>query len=322
MTRVSHWAAIVATLCLLPSVATAEMIEATATFADGKGSFKYTYSGNVTTDNTVNNVVDAFKGMAGENWPAGWEFGYGGSVSVEHKVLGSGDTGYNLLVDGNYLSSSTNYTGTSTRHAGAWRDYLGVIDPGDPHTIQFTVRIDETAFATNFSTTNDRYEIHDRKDYAYGTTTNAYVYGSAYSTWGVTVVGNNKQWRVRSATGDVDTGVSVTPGTAYKFTLDFDPAAGANGLFDVKIETGGSTAFSGSGYGLNTAASDDVHGPYSKQTTGRLLFSTFLNKDSGDSNNTRLWSIDDIHITQVPEPTTLAMTLGILLMSLIGRRRR
>jgi hypothetical protein len=110
----------------------------------------------------------------------------------------------------------------------------------------------------------------------------------------------------------VDTGVLMTfenQHLPYTFTLAFNPAAGTNGTFDVTIFNGTSTVFTGTGYNLGTCPSDDEHGPYTRQTTGNLLFAEIGMKDSGDSTNNRLWSIDAIHATGTAPPAPGGMTL-------------
>jgi hypothetical protein len=250
-----------AALLAMPPSVPAEMLPiVTATFADGKGWYRRTTSGTV-TQNNVNTVVDAFRGKAGGGWAAGWGLGPNtSSTEMTWQVLGEGDTGehsisYNKLVDDNYLSYRMYYSGTSSRHDGLWRDYDGEggIDPSAPHAIQFTVRIDENIAGNNFSDATDRYEIHDRKTFQTSATgsTDQYYWNTSYSTWGIGLRGTlyDKAWWVASGTSQIDTGVTVTQGTPYTFTLVFDPENGtSNGTYDVTIASGEDTLYEGSNF--------------------------------------------------------------------------
>ncbi|NLE39638.1 MAG: PEP-CTERM sorting domain-containing protein [Pirellulaceae bacterium] len=307
---------VLAVLLALPLVATAETI-VTATFADGKG----------TSAAPVIDVVDAFTGMGGNGWEAGWTKLKGGSSSEDHAVLGEGDTGYVELVDANYLQYRFNTASGSTRHSCIYRDYAdgGLINPAADHSIEFTIRIMENLTTNRFNGKDDRYDIHDRQFAG-----SSYTYASAESTWGISVVGNVKEWQIKSVNYDeqgvatdvsTGTGITISQNTPLSFKLDFNMSAGSNGTFDVTITSGETEMYSGTGFGLGKAP-NGVGGPYERETTGRLLFTGFANNDSSEGTNYRNWDLDDIRITQIPEPTALAMILGLALAAVGVRRRK
>jgi hypothetical protein len=326
-----------ALLLAMPAILAAETI-VPATFADGKGSFTAT-NGPITTDNTVNNVVDALMGMAGEGWKAGWGYGCGGSSTLTETVVDVNDTGYAQLVDANYLQYRFSTAATSSRHSCLYRDYETYQDlsPDADHTIEFTIRIMENLASTpgtsgRFRHSQDKYEIHDRQFSGA-----SYTYAASECTWGVSVSGDNKKWQIKSVTYDefgtptaisTDTGITISQNTPLSFKLDFDMSAGYNGVFDVTIKNAATQEqlYAGTGFGLSQAVNA---GGYSRETTGRVLFTGFANNDyvtgsSGtrEGTNYRSWDIDAIKITAIPEPAAVAMCLGMLLMALARHRRK
>jgi hypothetical protein len=329
------WLLVIPAILLIPTFVYAEMI-VPATFADGKGRLKAGTGSTITIDTTVDNVVDAFNGMVGNGWTAGWISPYhDSSVYIDHVVLGSGDTtprAYKQLVDGNYLSYQAKINNTSSaRTAALSRNYTGTggIDPTEDHTVQFTIRIDEDPAGTNFGTSDDRYQIHDRV-YTTDGATSVSGFSASAATWGICVYGApasgmptgiNDQWIIYDAVagGYVDTDITVVGGTnatPYTFTIDFHPEAGTNGTYDVKIANGTTTLYDHDGFGLSTAS-----GTYSHQVTGYFDVSVVGKKESGNTDNNREFSLDDVKISQVPEPTSLTFMLGMLFAALMPRRR-
>jgi hypothetical protein len=314
----------------LPALATAETI-AVATFADGKGDI-YSVSGALTTNNSVDTVVDAFTGKAGGGWANGWQWRCGGSSTLTEKVVGMGDGGYVQLVDANYLQYRFSTASSSSRHSCIYRDYSPDVMSDVDHSIEFTVRIMENLASTpgttgRFRHSQDKYEIHDRQ-FA-GT---YYTYTSSECTWGISVAGDNKKWQIKSATYaedgtptyiSTDTGITISQDTPLSFKLDFDMSAGYNGTFDVTIKSGETPLYSGTGFGLGKAANA---GTYSRETTGRLVFDGFANNDivtgtTREGTNYRSLDIDAIKVIGIPEPGVLTLALGLLLAGSMLRRR-
>lgn len=94
------------------------------------------------------------------------------------------------------------------------------------------------------------------------------------------------------------TGLAFTPGAWTYVTVDYSPAAGT---FDLTVD--GNTAT-----GLTTAAGAGA-------AVGQILF--------GGNTSGTTWMLDDVQISQVPEPSTL-LGLGSLigLVSLFYRKKR
>ena len=291
---------------LLPALSIAETL--TADFEGG---------GSLATP--VTDEVDAFTGMAGNGWADGWISSSGSSAAVlYHNVLEEGDgTTYSELVEDNYLHYRARLGNTSSgRHSAVSRDYSAGVDPALDHTIQFTFRIDEDLTAQNFSDKDDRIEIFDSDLDFVGD--NAFI-NSGWCTWGIGVRGDHGEvWEIKALNG-VATPITAVTGVAYTFTLDFHTATGT---FDVAISGDDDSSYTGTGFELYRTTASKPSNPYDgHETSGYLTFSGSGKINSGDSNNYREFSVDGIKISQVPEPATITLLLGMILAAAILRRR-
>ena len=294
-------------LLLLPTFLVAETV--TANFEQGKG----TYAAPVT------DVVDAFTGNAGDGWTAGWITpGSTANVYPTHEVLGELDGGYDEVAEDNYLHFNAMITATSSgRFAAVSRNYSDGIDTTKDHTLSFSYRIDEDLSSSGkFTTSNDRYEIHDLALSSEDTTTS---FGSTkLNTWGLAIYGNldtrSGHWLIRNSAGTCDTGIVAATGVTYDITLDFHMAAGT---YDVSIAGDDNSSFSGSNFVFY-----DAGGTLGNAVTGYLNFTSQGQRDDGEDYNYREFSIDGISVVQVPEPSMFIMVFSMLVVGLVGGRSR
>jgi len=269
-------------LCLMASMAGIAGANVVADFTDGNDDMTY---------------VDAYHGVAGNGWKSAW---------VENQILTSGDSlaVTNLVSDANPVASGGNYLGSSVSTSVVYgasasyatsRDYTDGIDLSVSYQIEFTVRIDEDI--ATFDEYHDRYVICDGDATAAGTgTINSWsilAHGAAGAAAHAGVVGkwafyngnNNGTYVGTDPTKLLDTGIALTAGGVYNFTITVDPNLRKwSGTVSDGLNT-----YTQSDMGWRTSAS--LANPY-------LVFGT--KADLGDE--TRAWSIDSVTITQVPGP--------------------
>jgi hypothetical protein len=252
-----------------------------------------TVAAHFTDGNDDTTYVDAYHGIAGNGWRTPWSDQSTGAPVTNHRVVMPGDLDFNEVKTGGgaYLSfSSEDQGGGST--ASVARNYRTTADPGidwsQKHTIEFTVRIDEDVDdELLFTDDQDKYAIFDCSYAATETNPN--------NTWQITakptgdLAGN---WGVHDgSTSDmVSTGIALTTGGVYDFTIVVDPT---NQSYDATISDGTST------YDSTVLHPDGLLWRSSATEIGGYLCFAARNSDLDD---TRAFSLDGLVITQNLQP--------------------
>jgi hypothetical protein len=284
-------------LALAVGPVNAEMATAEAYFSDGNG-----------TD------PDGFPGSAGNGWGSQWWDGddpVTATITNDDPLSAGG---------GNYLhnaSCSNDHKALTVARRYYEGTEGGVIDLTKPHTVEFKIRIDEDIWDENstfWDDTNDRYQIFDYNQWRDGGTTLS-------ASWAITCIG--AEWSALGVTSDmvgnwvfydgiangtwggsmVDSEIAVTPGAVYEFTVTVDPD---NQEWDVSV-TDGTNSFSQTDMGWIAGS------------LGGYLHVTGIESD--EATDGRAYSLDDVVITEVPEPSTLTLLLAAALAGLAMRRR-
>lgn len=210
---------------------------------------------------------------------------------------------------GNYLPvAPTSVTGNTT-HAVS-RQFSSVV-ASSPYTVRFDWRLD-TAL-TNFNTFNDRVHIGGSAGNVTSDATFSWLVGVSAADNGTTNVVPDGNWYVYDYTTNnafsganlVNTGISLTTGVTYSFVVNVNPAAR-----NYTVTINGSDA---SSYVSGTL---DFRNQ-SSSPTNTLAFGSVTN----ETNDPTTFSIDNISIDGIPEPSSIAL-LGVMGAIGITRRRR
>ncbi|MBN1910898.1 MAG: PEP-CTERM sorting domain-containing protein [Pirellulales bacterium] len=251
------------------------------------------------------NSEDGFIGKPGAGWKTAWD-ARGDRATLTAHVL-DGTTGTEINGSGNYLEmtvSDMNPGSTGYSIGGVSRDYGCVNEDGidwtQQHSIRFLVRIDEDMDGSTFSSGNDSYQIFDSPYPRGGTNSEtswaAYASGDTDKEW----------WFFDGPVNRLDSDIALREGGVYEFTITVDPMTQT---YDIELTDDLNNTFSQTGLSWRIGA----------ETIGGVL--NFMAR--GDTaNDIRSWSIDEIVITQVPEPSTLVLVFGALLLGLVWRRRK
>jgi len=242
------------------------------------------------TDGTGTTLVDQYAGLAGAGWLTAWTLNTsGGTASATVNSLSP------LSGGGNYLSYSHSYTSTSViAYAGVYRQHdTAVVDLTQPLVYTIDYRVDYAA-ATDF-----QYVILSSTVAANATSSN--------DTWYIKSTLTNG-WQV----GGTNTGISVVVGDVYRFTITVNPSS-KNYIATVADLTAGTSYTTTTIAFRNTTAASD--GSY-------LCFG--IRDDAYNASDTFGFSIDNISITSIPEPSTIAyLVVGVfgLLISFKSSRK-
>lgn len=245
------------------------------------------------SDGNTSSSVDGFVGMAGSGWAGAW------TTKTTNMTLNSATvvTDGSALATGagNYLAISTSAAaGASGPAMSVNRQYGaagGEVSLASPVTYSFLFRPDAGSSA------DYRYSIFDTTASQTGT--------SASNTWAIVATGG--QWQVYNGSTLTSTGLSVTLGEVYSFTIVADPT---NREWSVQIaDTNGSVLYLSDSLSFRSTTATSMGG-----------YLTFAAADTGSSTASDYgFSIDSIAI--VPEPTTLVfVTLGLIGVAFIKRR--
>lgn len=261
--------------------------------------------------------VDTFPGMGGNGWVGPWSVVNGTNVVYTGSVASTNP----LNASPNYLSVRNAGTGTAAGSAVVTRAFTtnAEVNPALPHRVAFQFRFDGnmTDFNGQFA---DRINLFaDPGNTTTTATSNSWMMGvaaagngsantiPAANTWFFFDAGNESS-NPQGFTGSnlVNTGVPLTPGTVYSFTVDVYPALSK---YDATISNG-TQSFTGTDLqfrNLKTAAADAPDNLY------------FGIQSSANTDN-HAFSVDALSITAIPEPGSLAL-FGIAGLTLLRRRR-
>ena len=266
-------------------------------------------------------VVDAFTGIAGNGWAGPWEVNLSATnetLNASAGVVASSDAGFQELHpnDGNYLQLTLNDT-ENPINGTVSRDYKNIrpgIDWRESHTVDFTIRIDETGVGSELSaldTYTDRYAITGSNAARSSSSTEDMFLIMATGdpgSWGDQIV---EKWAFADGNGAggidafVGSGIDLVEGGVYDFSVTINPE---DQTWDVTV-TDGTNTFTATDLGWRTS-SDFVGGVLN------------FGGQSESGADIRAMSIDNIRITQVPEPSTVALLTTLLLGLLFWHKKR
>lgn len=246
-----------------------------------------TFSGGIGTAG-----VDQYQGVAGGGWNTAWAAGFhsgttGGSATVSSAsplVSGGGD----------YLDVSYNTTTGGITRVNRQID-LTALDLASPVTISFDFRSKAGVEAANQTIL-----IFASSASATGT--------GANDSW--KIEGNGAGWRVNDNTSNASLGTGyISAGDTWHFSLTIDPVENKYGVSAQNLTTN-SEVYSLSGLALRNGADASL---------------AWLNFNvTGGAGQTGLgFSIDNLVVSQIPEPGAAALAFGgLALAGTLGRRRR
>ncbi|NLE38154.1 MAG: hypothetical protein GX621_09045 [Pirellulaceae bacterium] len=312
-------AAFLTAMLALPVVATAEII---ANFEGRAGTLD----------------VDGYKGKTGLGWSGAWVEKGSGTGSVVGTLMTPTTPGYTAFDSDNdqylrirtTLTSGTNYKGSINRN---YTHSSGDVDFTQPYRVSLSVRPEDL---TNWeqSATNDSFRIFDILG------TNSYDRSATSTRFYVSANGGPTSpynstkhcWLVSDGTSSITTYVYIADGHIYDFVIDVFPdtktwdvtitdrdfaLADINPAYYDGVTTRPKATYTKEGLNWYAAGATGTNAPtaisvavYEGIATGGAL---------GKYNT---MSVDDIRIAEIPEPTSVAMGLGLLLAGLMVRRRK
>jgi len=277
-----------------------------------------------TGGNNNTTIVDAYEGIPGLGWTTPWEENYNTlDYTATNTVLSPGDTGYDELCDGPYLSSTVGAGTTATDvRFGVGREHGTIDETVLQQHIEFCFRIDEDVDGedSTFTEYQDRYVIEDGEA---GVNT-----PSSHATWEIFgyggegtncpaasvrewtfIDGNNSPSGSTTGVTWVDTDIKLVKGGVYEFAVDFYPALGT---WDCEVTHVNAT------YSPNTFKETGM-GWRDSEINGDYIY--FMSRTYG-SDDVRAFSVDCIEITAIPEPGAILLLVMGLAMLAIRRVRR
>lgn len=259
---------------------------------------------------------DQYAGIAGNGWTAAWRNSTNGSTNLATAVANTNP----INGGGNYLTVNPN--GNSDQFFGRAFDGTGSsggVDATGTVTYSFDLRIDSLAGFGDSS--NDQFSFHvtngsnTSNDYNV-TNTSSFIIRAYGVTTGTAQAG---KWAFYNGLGDaggfnannfVDSGMTLTANAIYHFTITSNAATEK---YDISVSDG-TTTVSQTNLGWRTDKNFNAGGGNTLQNI--LAFGG----REGTAAEDFAYSIDNISITAVPEPTT-ALLGSLGLIGLLRRRR-
>ncbi|CAM2978727.1 PEP-CTERM sorting domain-containing protein [Rariglobus hedericola] len=240
-------------------------------------------------------------GASGNGWLTGWRSSTSTGLAQTVGVNNSSP----VNSGGNYLTANivTKSDGAdvgkdATSIARAYDVVGGGLAASSAVTVSFDFRVDA------IDTANMRYDLFDNSTRGTGATSASYNFRTSNGVWGyfngITLV---------------ETTMAFTAGTTYSFSIVLNPIASTytfslgNGVTSV---SGTSAAFRNSGFATD-AATGSVGGRW-------LTFNA--NETTNVLGQTTTFSVDNISISAVPEPSTYALFSGAAFLGTAALRRR
>jgi uncharacterized protein (TIGR03382 family) len=264
-------------------------------------------------------TADGFPGAPGNGWTSSWNT-VNGATGVVYTGTVANSTPLNASP--NYLSVSN--SGSTAAGTVVVRRVFGTngdVDPAQPHRVAFQFRFDGNM--ANFSGSfNDRINLFaDPGGVNTTAVTNAWMMGVAAANNGTSNVvpapntwfffdAGNELGNAQGFTGSnlVNTGVTLTSGTVYSFTVDVYPALGK---YDATISNG-TQSFTGTDLQFRNLKASTA--------TADVPDTLHFGIQSSAATDNHAFSLDGLSITAIPEPGSLAF-LGLTALALVGRRR-
>jgi hypothetical protein len=254
------------------------------------------------TDGTGTTSFDQYTGSTGGGWDTTWATsGTASTVSVINTNPISGG--------GNYLSvGNTNTTGD----APIFRSFDGAASGQlitSPYRVSYSLRVDTLG---NFNNTNDYISLSDNTTTGGAGTNSTFLiraYGATTgtATGGVWAFHNGTQNGTFSTNLFQSSTMAVTAGVTYSFTIDVNPLTRT---YDVSIYDG-STTVSATGLGFRKSAN-----------TGADYLNFTTKNDVASASDSIIYSLDNIAVGAIPEPSTYAAILGLGVLGFTALRRR
>ncbi|PAW76266.1 MAG: hypothetical protein B9S32_15565 [Verrucomicrobia bacterium Tous-C9LFEB] len=245
----------------------------------------------------IEDFEGSYPGSAGSGWATAWVQTLGSGVGLNAQLTNTSplQTG-----GGQYLSVSLSATSANSATVNRAFNNTTGIDVASPYQVQFALRLDAALIS------GQQISLYASPGSSSVTSSNVSWSIVADSTNGWLINNGNKSGGV---TSQVSTGLSLSSGVTYLFTIDVDPTTKA---WNVSIDsTAGNYDNTGAAFGFRTAATTTM-------TTPTLSFGG----KPGSDGTSLDFSIDNLSITQVPEPATPALIgLGIALTVVLRRRR-
>jgi len=227
-----------------------------------------TITANFTGGNS-STVADAYTGTTGGGWLAGWRATDDSSTAFANTAT----TANPLNGSGSHLAATLNYNGTATFGSGAVGRKFdpAVVSSGSPYTVTFDLRLD-SALANG----SDKLVIFGDVSSGYAFSTGAANtfcilgnYNSGSPTWYVLDGSRDGSGGTTSSTG-----IALTQGTVYHFTVNVDPATRS---WTVLVDNG-SASYQSPSLGFRAAPSADggnavYFGASVRSTTGAVAYS-------------------------------------------------
>jgi hypothetical protein len=262
--------------------------------------------------------ADSFPGVAGNGWTSAWSLANGTNVAYAGTVANTTP----LNASPNYLSVSNTGTGIAAGTAVVRRTFgtPGDADPAQPHRVAFKFRFDGN-MADFSGTFNDRINLFaDPSGVTTTAPSNAWMIGVAAAsngtanvipapnTWFFFDAGNESTANAFTGNNLVNTGITLSSGTVYSFTVDVNPALGK---YDATISNG-TQSFTGTDLQFRNGKASTA--------TADVPDTLHFGIQSSATTDNHAFSLDALTITAIPEPGSLAF-LGLTSLALATRRR-
>lgn len=251
--------------------------------------------------------VDAYAGTAGNGWFGAWSTIGSNGATVSASVA---TTSPLVSGSGNYLSATVNGSGTNAANTQAYTGRVldaSVFDYAQPIEISFLFRPDSA-----FSSGSSQFRIMQNAPGVTNGTgpSNLWVISSgatAAPTWnfgGLSAPDGVNQ--------NFDSGITVVAGHVYSFSL----------LLDMTEKSYVATVLD-----LNTSASFTTGTIYFRNqgtvTNTALEFGALLAASASTTGQSMTFSVDGISVSNIPEPSTIALLAGAAALTAgLGVRRR
>lgn len=239
-------------------------------------------------------------GTSGGGWLNGWRSSTSGNVALTAQVLNASPIGSG----GNYFSS--------TLTANAATGSTQVMAIGRAYDVTGNSLADVTALHINFDFRVDsipgtmRYDLFENQVRATGATSTSYNFRTVGGFWNTI-----------SGTGATLTATTLafTAGTTYSFAIVLNPT---NSTWSYTISDG-TNSVSGSSLGFRTTgfAVDAAAG-----SVGGRWFEVIGTETTDVSSQATTFSLDNLSISTIPEPSSAAALAGSALLGFAALRRR
>lgn len=257
-------------------------------------------------DGNTENEVDGYKGKAGNGWSTAWEQrGYASSGSASAAIGSISVVNDGTLWDTNRLkvTPSNNATGTGASVGRAYNRVYEDFDAGNPVEISFRFSFDD--LGSFLSTSSNNIFIGENTANSGNPTSGTawFLLGFGGTSYNAAPTGSSSyatarqgQWNLSlGPTGYVPTGIRLQADVLYTFTLSIYPSTGAgvDSTYTVHLTNG-----------TNSFQSGILKFRNEKELGGMLVFAETYASGQGAT-----FSIGNISISQIPEPSSVALLL-------------